>query len=288
MTEIRAVGVVGGGIMGSGIAEVCAIKGLNVTVCEANHSAASASRDRISRSFLHAVQRRKLTDTDADAATSRLTFTTEIDELASSDLVIEAVAENEGAKTDVFRTLDNIVADTDVILATNTSSIPITQIAAVTARPHRVLGIHFFNPVPVMNLVEIIPSVFSDEKLVRRAQFFVESTLGKQPIRAKDQAGFVVNALLVPYLVAAIRMLDDGIATAIDIDCGMTLGCAHPMGPLALADLIGLDTVMAVAESMYDEYRLPQYAPPPLLRRLVEAGILGKKVGQGFHSYVGS
>ncbi len=285
MTPISRAGVVGSGLMGSGIAEVCARAGIDVLVAEANASAVEAGRARIERSLARALRSGKLTDSEHDAALARISFTTDLDDFGDRELVLEAVAEDEQAKTEVFSRLDKVVESREAIFASNTSSIPIMRIAMATQRPQRVIGIHFFNPVPVLPLVEIVPSLFTDEDTDTRAEAFVTDVLGKTPIRAVDRAGFIVNALLVPYLLSAIRMLESSLASAADIDRGMVLGCAHPLGPLALADLIGLDTTKAVADSMYAEFKEPLYAPPPLLLRMVDAGLLGKKSGRGFYDY---
>ncbi|WP_413797059.1 3-hydroxybutyryl-CoA dehydrogenase [Streptomyces iranensis] len=282
--DIQRVGVVGGGLMGSGIAEVCARAGLDVLVAESGTDAAATARIRVETSLLRAADRHKLTAEEAEAALARLRLTTDLGDFADRDLVIEAVAEREEVKTSVFATLDKVVRRPDAILASNTSSIPLMRLGTATTRPAQVIGIHFFNPVPVLPLVELVPSLLTGDETEERARAFVSGALGKQVIRATDRAGFVVNALLIPYLLAAVRMLESGAATAADIDNGMTLGCAHPMGPLALADLIGLDTVAAIATSLYEEYKEPLYAPPPLLLRMVEAGLLGRKTGRGFHT----
>jgi 3-hydroxybutyryl-CoA dehydrogenase len=285
MSEITRVGVAGCGLMGSGIAEVCARGGLDVIVREIDSAAAEAGLARIEASLARAVRAGKITAEDRDAALARLTVTTRLEDLADRELVIEAATENPVVKAALFAELDRVVAGPDAILATNTSSIPIIQVAQATRRPERVVGLHFFNPVPVQRLVEVIPSVLTSPGVVERVTALVTKTLGKTTIKAPDRSGFVVNALLVPYLLAAIRMLDAGYATAEDIDLGMTLGCAHPMGPLRLADLIGLDTLKAVADSMYEEYKEPSYAAPPLLRRMTDAGLLGRKTGRGFYDY---
>jgi 3-hydroxybutyryl-CoA dehydrogenase len=282
---IERVGVVGCGLMGSGIAEVTARKGLDVIVAEVSQTALDNGRRRIEESTARAVANGKLADADRSALLERIVFTTELAELADRDLVIEAVAENEDAKTRVFSALDRIVESRDAILASNTSAIPIMKIGMATSRPEQVVGVHFFNPVPVLPLVELVPSLVTSEETIARAEQFAASTLGKTVVRAPDRAGFIVNALLVPYLLSAVRMLESGAASAADIDNGMTLGCAHPMGPLRLADLIGLDTVSAIAEAMYGEFKEPLYSPPPLLLRMVDAGLLGRKSGRGFHSY---
>jgi len=285
MSEITRVGVAGCGLMGSGIAEICARGGLDVIVREIDTAAAEAGLARIDASLARAVRAGKITAEDRDAALARLTVTTRLEDLADRELVIEAATENPVVKAALFAELDRVVAGPDAILATNTSSIPIIQVAQATRRPERVVGLHFFNPVPVQRLVEVIPSVLTSPGVVERVTALVTKTLGKTTIKAPDRSGFVVNALLVPYLLAAIRMLDAGYATAEDIDLGMTLGCAHPMGPLRLADLIGLDTLKAVADSMYEEYKEPVYAAPPLLRRMTDAGLLGRKAGRGFYDY---
>ncbi|WP_406301247.1 3-hydroxybutyryl-CoA dehydrogenase [Streptomyces sp. NBC_00885] len=285
MDDIERIGVVGCGLMGSGIAEVCALAGRNVVVLETSHAAAEAGLRRISRSLARATAAGKLSSTDRDAALARIETTTDMDRMADRDLVAEAVAENEAAKVDVFARLDATVKRPDAILATNTSSIPVIRLAAATGRPEQVIGLHFFNPVPVLPLVELVPSLLTGENTARRAEDFASEVLGKQVVRARDRAGFIVNALLVPYLLAAVRMVESGTASVEDIDRGMILGCAHPLGPLALIDLIGLDTTQAIAESMYEEFREPLYAPPPLLARMVDAGMLGRKTDRGFHTY---
>ncbi|MFI9649240.1 3-hydroxybutyryl-CoA dehydrogenase [Streptomyces sp. NPDC052040] len=287
MRDIERVGIVGCGLMGAGIAEVCARAGLPVTVVERDPAAARAGRQRITRSLDRAVERGGLDAERRDAAAALLTIDDDLDALHGHDLVIEAVAEDESLKLDVFARLDAAITDDHALLATNTSAIPVVRLAAATARPERVVGVHFFNPVPVLRLVELVPSLLTSPDTVARAEAFVTGVLGKEVVRTRDRAGFVVNALLVPYLLAAVRMVESGAATAEDVDRAMVLGCAHPLGPLALTDLIGLDTTRAIAESLYAEFREPQYAPPPLLSRMVEAGLLGRKSGQGFHTYDG-
>jgi 3-hydroxybutyryl-CoA dehydrogenase len=284
-TAISRVAVVGGGQMGAGIAEVCARAGLDTVVCETDSIAARAARERIAVSLERAVQRGKLDRISAEDALARMVFTGSLDDLADRQLVIEAVVENTEAKTDIFARLDKIVEDGEAILATNTSSIPVMRLGMATRRADRVLGLHFFNPVPVLPLVEIVSSLHTTQQTVAAVENFATHTLGKTVVRSQDRAGFVVNALLVPYLLSAIRMTESGFATLADVDAGMELGCAHPMGPLKLADLIGLDTVAAIAESLYEEFKEPLYAPPPLLQRMVEAGLLGRKSGRGFHTY---
>lgn len=283
--QIERVGVVGCGLMGSGIAEVCARAGLNVVVVDANDVAVKAGRERIESSLTNAVRRGKLDVESQQRALEALTFSADMSVLADRQLVVEAVTEAEDVKTAIFRSLDEIVDDAEVILASNTSSIPIMKLGMATRRPEHVVGLHFFNPVPVLPLVELVSSLVTSSETTQRAADFATDVLGKHVIHSKDRAGFIVNALLIPYLLASIRMLESGFATAEDIDTGMVQGCAHPMGPLALADLIGLDTTMAVAESLYKEFKEPLYAAPPLLSRMVEAGLLGRKSGRGFHNY---
>ena len=282
---IERVGVVGAGLMGAGIAEVCAKAGVNVTVCDINAAAVEAGRSRIETSLERAVNSGKLSDDARMASLAQISFVTDIGELADRQMVVEAVREFEDEKLDVFRNLGKIVIDEQAVLASNTSSIPIMKLAMATDRPEHVVGLHFFNPVPVMRLVELIPSIVTSSEVADRAEDFMVDTLGKRVIRSQDRAGFIVNALFVPYVLAAIRMLESGFASADDIDAGMVEGCSHPMGPLALADMIGLDTIEAVADSMYAEFKEPLYAPPPLLSRMVEAGLLGRKVGRGFFNY---
>jgi 3-hydroxybutyryl-CoA dehydrogenase len=284
-SEIARVGVVGCGLMGSGIAEVSARAGLDVVVVEADEPGVEAGRTRIEASLRQAVRRGKLPEEARVGTLARIRFAWEPDALADRQLVVEAVPELEPLKVETFRRIDKVLADDDAVLASNTSSIPIMKLAMATRRPEQVIGIHFFNPVPVLPLVELVPSLLTSPDTADRAASFASGTLGKHVIRSQDRAGFVVNALLIPYLLSSIRMLESGFATAEDIDAGMVQGCAHPMGPLALADLIGLDTVMAVAQSMYEEFKEPLYAPPPMLLRMVDAGLLGRKSGRGFHQY---
>ncbi|WP_394619011.1 3-hydroxybutyryl-CoA dehydrogenase [Lentzea sp. JNUCC 0626] len=281
--EIARVGVVGAGQMGAGIAEVCARAGLDVLVCEEHQLAADSGRERVLASLNRAVKAGKLDKAAAEQASWRLRFTTDLTEFADRQLVIEAVAEDERLKTELFTQLDKVVEDPAAILATNTSSIPVMRLAMATNRAAQVVGLHFFNPVPVLPLVEVVGSLLTSPSTVDRATRFATEVLGKQTIQARDRAGFVVNALLVPYLLSAIRMVESGFATAADVDRGMQLGCAHPMGPLRLTDLIGLDTVAAIADSLYEEFKEPLYSPPPLLLRMVDAGLLGKKTGRGFY-----
>lgn len=275
----------GAGLMGSGIAEVCARAGLDVMVREIDAAACERGRARIVGSLDRGVRSGKLEEAARDAALARLAFTTDLADLADRQLVVEAVVEDEALKTEVFTALDRHVTDPQAILASNTSSIPIMKLGIATSRPEQVIGIHFFNPVPVLRLVELVTSLLTSPDTSARAQAFAGDVLGKRVIRSQDRAGFVVNALLIPYILSAIRMMESGFATADDIDTGMVEGCNHPMGPLRLADLIGLDTTMAVAESLYTEFKEPLYAPPPLLSRMVEAGLLGRKSGRGFYDY---
>jgi 3-hydroxybutyryl-CoA dehydrogenase len=281
---MERVGVVGSGIMGAGIAEVAARSGCDVVVREVTAELAEAGRARIAASLDRAVSRGKLAAADRDATLGRVRTTNALDDLADRDLVIEAIVEDEPTKTAFYRELSGLVRP-DCVLASNTSSIPISRLAAAAQGPERVLGMHFFNPVPVLPLVELVPSLRTGQSTVDTARAFAEDRLGKKTVLCKDRAGFVVNALLVPYLLAAIRMVEAGVATAEDVDTAMVAGANHPMGPLALTDLIGLDTTAAVAVSMYEEFKEPLYAAPPLLLRMVEAGLLGRKSGQGFFSY---
>jgi 3-hydroxybutyryl-CoA dehydrogenase len=286
MTErIHRVGVVGCGLMGSGIAEVSARAQLDVVVVESSEETLSAGRKRVESSLARAVRAGKLSPEQQDAALARIQFSTLFEDLADRELVVEAILESEPEKLAVFDKLDRVVENPAAILASNTSSIPIMKLAMATKRPASVIGIHFFNPVPVLKLVELVTSLLTGEETSSRAEAFANEQLGKHVIRSKDRAGFIVNALLIPYLLSAIRMLESGFATPEDIDTGMVEGCAHPMGPLALTDLIGLDTTMAVAESLYEEFKEPLYASPPLLSRMVEAGLLGRKTGRGFYQY---
>ncbi len=281
----QRVGIVGCGLMGSGIAEVCARAGLDVVVVEQDPGAVDAGLERISRSLDRAVRAQKVSAEERETAAKRIRLTSEFGELADRELVVEAVFEDEAQKVEIFRRLDATVESREAILTSNTSSIPIMKLAVETGRPQQVCGLHFFNPVPVLDLVELVPSLLTSEDTVARVADFAESVLGKHVIHSQDRAGFIVNALLIPYILSAIRMVESGFATAEHIDAGMVKGCNHPMGPLALVDLIGLDTTMAVAESMYEEFKEPLYAPPPLLCRMVDAGLLGRKTGRGFFEY---
>ena len=283
--SISRVGIVGAGQMGSGIIEVCAKAGSDVKVWEANEEFLESGRARIEKSLDKAVSRGKLEQSARDEILGRISFTTKLEDFADRELVIEAIVENPEVKASVFSQLDEIVESDDAILASNTSSLPIQSIAAATKRPERVMGLHFFNPVPVLPLVEHVVTLTTGDVQSERAYEYASEALGKTVIRAKDRSGFIVNALLVPYILGAIRMLQDGIATAEDIDAGMVNGCAHPMGPLTLADMVGLDTIKFIADAMFDEYKEPTYAAPPLLKRMVEAGHFGRKSGRGFYDY---
>lgn len=281
---IERLGVVGGGQMGAGITEVAARGGTDVLVMEVNAELAERSLERITRSLDKAVDRGKLDSADRDSTLSRISFTTDLADFADRDLAIEAVTENETLKLDIFRALDAAMP-ADSILASNTSSIPITRLGAATDRPESVIGMHFFNPVPVMALMELVTTVRTDPAVAERAETYAQTILTKTVIRAQDRGGFVVNMLLVPYLLGGIRMYEAGVASREDIDAGMRLGANHPMGPLELSDFIGLDTMKLVADVLFDEFKEPLYASPPLLTRMVEAGLLGRKTGQGFYDY---
>ena len=270
--------------MGSGIAEVCARSGVDVTVVEVDPDRCEKSRESITRSLDRGVRGGHVSDEDRTAALEHLAFSTSLDDVAGADAAIEAIIEDEGLKRDMFRRLDELLPDAQ-FLASNTSSVPIMKLGAETSQPHKVIGLHFFNPVPVLPLVEIVHSIMTGDDAAGEARQFAEETLGKTCIDSQDRAGFVVNALLIPYLLSAIRMYESGFASKEDIDSGMKLGCAHPMGPLALSDLIGLDTLQAVADSLYEEFRDPASVAPALLNRMVEAGLLGRKSGRGFYDY---
>lgn len=271
--------------MGAGIAEATARAGVGVRVVETDVSSLDRGRERIGASLARAAKAGKITDADADEAMNRIAYSVDMGFLHDRQFVVEAIVESESEKIKVFQEMDSIVELENAVLASNTSSIPIMKLAIATTRPDRVLGVHFFNPVPVLPLVELVASLLTGTETIEVAHDFATAQLGKRVIRSKDRAGFIVNALLIPYILSAIRMLESGFATAEDIDLGMVNGCAHPMGPLALADLIGLDTTSAVADSLYEEFKEPLYSPPPLLARMVQAGLLGRKSGQGFHKY---
>ncbi|HEY6760396.1 MAG TPA: 3-hydroxybutyryl-CoA dehydrogenase [Baekduia sp.] len=280
------VGVVGAGFMGSGIAESTARAGIPVVVYEPEEAPLAASRERVDGSLERAVAGGKLDAGAASALLERITWTTDLKAVDGSDVVIEAIVEDPTVKGKVFREIDGWLAP-DALLASNTSSIPIAQIASWTRNPDRVLGLHFFSPVPVMKLVEVVVGLDTSADVVVRAHAFADA-IGKTPIRTKDRSGFIVNMLLVPYLMAAVRMYEDAFASREDIDNGMKLGAGHPMGPLTLCDFIGLDVLYAVCDSLYEEFKRPEYAPPPLLKRMVVSGHHGRKSGRGFYDYAGA
>jgi len=283
--QIEKVGVVGCGLMGSGIAEVTAKSGFDVLVREIDDEALEAGRKRIEKSMDRAVAKEKLSAEDRDAAWKRLSFTTSISDLADRDLVVEAIVEDPEIKNALFGELDDLCGE-QTIFASNTSSLTITDMAAATERPDRFVGLHFFNPVPVMKLVEVVRTIATSDETFDRAYAFSEA-LDKTPIAAKDNSGFVVNLLLVPYMLDAIRQLERGVASIEDIDTGMMLGCGYPMGPFTLCDFVGIDTLHKISEIMYDEYREERYAPPPLLKRIVSLGRYGRKTGKGFYDWSG-
>jgi 3-hydroxybutyryl-CoA dehydrogenase len=280
--NIESVAVLGGGFMGAGIAESASVAGLPVVIRELPEYLAAA-RTRLEKSMDSAVKRGKLDAAKRDAAVARVTFTSELKDVAGSDLVIEAVPENLALKVSIMKELNEIVSD-DTILASNTSSIPIAELAGTVSRPGRVVGLHFFSPVPVMKLVEIVRALDTGDETITAAKEFV-TRLGKQPIETKDRSGFIVNFLLTSYLMGAVRMYEEGFASREDIDAGMKLGAGHPMGPLQLCDFIGLDVLQAVCTSMFDEFKRDEYAPPPLMKRMIAAGRLGRKSGRGFYDY---
>jgi 3-hydroxybutyryl-CoA dehydrogenase len=282
---IERVGVVGAGQMGAGIAEVSLRAGVDVRIYEPTEALAEAGRGRIVSSLERGVSRGKLTEAQRDEALARLSVATDIADLADRQLVVEAIVEDAAVKAKVFAQLDEAITDPDAVLASNTSSIPIMKIAAATKNPSRVLGLHFFNPVPVLPLVELVPTLVTTDEALARVEQFAGETLGKKVVRCTDRSGFVVNALLVPFLLSAIRMAEAGVATVEDIDTAVVAGLSHPMGPLKLSDLVGLDTLKLIADSMFEEFKEPLYGPPPLLQRMVEAGQLGKKSGRGFYTY---
>lgn len=281
--EVRTVGVVGCGIMGSGIVEVCARAGMEVVFVEANDQLVARGREAVERSTARGVERGKLEEAARQEALSRITGTTEYKDLADADLVIEAVVEDPPTKRDVFSRLDELTPP-ESILASNTSSIPIVELASVTKRPDKVVGMHFFNPPPVMPLLEVVRSLTTSDETVDFARGMGDR-LGKTTVVAKDRAGFIVNYLLVPYLNFAAQMYEEGFASAEDIDRAVKLGLSHPMGPLALLDFIGIDTAVNVAEVLYEEFKEPLFAPPAILKRMVSAGWLGRKTGKGFYDY---
>ncbi|MET4048111.1 3-hydroxybutyryl-CoA dehydrogenase [Rhodococcus sp. 1163] len=283
--KIQRVGVIGIGQMGAGIAEVCARAHVDVLVYEQTRELTAAGRARILRSLDRGVSSGKITEREREQAAWRLRFTSDLSDFADRQLVVEAVLEDEKIKADIFAELDSVVTDPNAVLASNTSSIPIMKLGIATKSPDRVVGMHFFNPVPVLPLVELVTTLKTSQAVAERAEKFASEVLGKQVVRSADRSGFVVNALLVPYLLSAIRMVESGFATKEDVDKATVLGLAHPMGPLALADLVGLDTVKSIADSMYEEFKEPLFSAPPLLLRMVEAGLVGKKTGSGFYQY---
>jgi 3-hydroxybutyryl-CoA dehydrogenase len=283
MKEIRKVAVLGGGLMGSGIAQVSAAAGFATTVREVSEALGAKSRQTIEKSLAKGIERGKTTETERDKTLGNLKFVTDLKNLADADLFIEAVVEDLEVKNTLWGQLDKL-AGPDAIFASNTSSLTIIAMAAASGRPDRMLGLHFFNPVPLMKLVEVVRTITTSEETEQRALDFVRA-LGKEPIRAKDSSGFVVNLLLIPYMLDAINALESNVASVEDIDKGMQLGAGHPMGPFTLLDFVGLDTAYKIAGIMFEEYRDKRYAPPPLLKRMVLAGMLGKKSGKGFYDY---
>jgi 3-hydroxybutyryl-CoA dehydrogenase len=282
-SEIKSVAIVGGGFMGTGIAETAAVSGLRVMVRDVDEAALERARTRIDTSLARAVKGGKLDSEQARDAREMIDLTTDLEEIGGADLVLEAVPEDQRLKLDVMEAINHVVSD-DALVASNTSSIPIAELAQALRRPERVLGLHFFSPVPVMRLVEVVVALDTADEVITAARAFVER-LGKRPIETKDRSGFIVNMLLVPYLMAAVRMYEEEFASREDIDAGMRLGCGHPMGPLALCDFIGLDVLYAVCDSLYEEFKRDEYAPPPLMKRMVASGRLGRKSGRGFYDY---
>jgi 3-hydroxybutyryl-CoA dehydrogenase len=283
MSEIESVAVVGAGFMGTGIAESVAVAGMPVVVRDVDDASLARAGERIETSLARAVRGGKLDDEHARSARERIELTTHLEAIGQADLVVEAVPEDERLKLSVMEAIAG-VARPDAIVASNTSSIPIAELAQAVHAPSRVLGLHFFSPVPVMMLVEIVVALDTSEETIARSRRFIER-LGKRPIETKDRSGFIVNMLLVPYLMAAVRMYEEGFASREDIDNGMKLGCGHPMGPLTLCDFIGLDVLYAVCDSLYEEFKRDEYAPPPLMKRMVASGRLGRKSGRGFYEY---
>jgi 3-hydroxybutyryl-CoA dehydrogenase len=283
MPDISRVGVLGCGLMGSGIAQACATAGIPTVVRDVEQGLLAKGEAAIATSLGKLVEKAKLGAGKRDAALRHLSFTTQLEDVAGCDLIIEAVTEVLGLKNGLWRELDP-VSPPATIFASNTSSLSIGDMGAATARPDRFVGLHFFNPVPLMPLVEVVRAVATSSEVLERALAFVRQ-LGKEPIVARDRSGFVVNRLLVPYLLDAARALEQGVGSTADIDQGMRLGCGHPMGPLALLDFIGLDTAVRIGDIMYEEYRDPRFAPPPVVRRMVAAGMLGRKSGRGFYDY---
>jgi 3-hydroxybutyryl-CoA dehydrogenase len=285
VTNINRLGIVGAGFMGSGIAESAARAGVRVIVHDVADAYLDRSRDRVRTSMEQAVVRGKLAANERDEALARISWTTDLTDLAESELVVEAIVEDVAVKADLFARLDELLPAATII-ATNTSAIPIAGLAAATSRADRVLGMHFFSPVPVMALVEVVAGLQTAESTVESVEEFARR-LGKHPIRTKDRAGFVVSMLLIPYLISAVRMLEEGFATREDIDDGMRLGAGYPMGPLTLCDFIGIDVIASICDSLYEEFHRSEYAQPPLLKRMVASGYLGRKSGRGFYEYPG-
>ena len=283
MTEIRRVGVLGGGLMGSGIAQVSAQAGFDTVVRDVSEAIVQKSRESIEKVLAKGIEKGKVTAAERDAALSKLEFTVELGALAGCDIVIEAVVEDLDVKNAMWKDL-NEICPAKTIFASNTSSLTIAAMAAACGRPDRMLGLHFFNPVPLMKLVEVVRTITTSDETAETAFEFAKR-LGKEPVRAKDSSGFVVNLLLVPYMLDAIRALESGVASVEDIDKAMQLGAGHPMGPFTLLDFVGLDTTFKIAEIMFGEYREKRYAPPPLLKRMVIAGMYGRKSGRGFYDY---
>jgi 3-hydroxybutyryl-CoA dehydrogenase len=283
MAAIRKVGVLGCGLMGSGIAQVCAQAGYETVVREVSDDLVERGLGNIRKQLARQVEKGKITASDRDATLAHLRGTTRLDDLADRDLIIEAVVEDLEVKNEIWRTLDGVCAPS-TIFASNTSSLTIAEMAAATHRPERMVGLHFFNPVPVMQLVEVVRTIATDPEVFDTAFEFARS-LGKEPIACKDSSGFVVNLLLVPYMMDAIRALERGVASTLDIDTGMRLGTGHPMGPFALCDFVGLDTLDRIGGIMYDEYLQKRYASPPLLKRMISLGYFGRKSGRGFYDY---
>jgi 3-hydroxybutyryl-CoA dehydrogenase len=283
LSEIRKAGVCGAGLMGNGIAQTCATAGFDVVLMEVADAPLQRGVQSITKSLDKFVEKQKLALAERDAILSRITPTTNVADLKDCDLVIEAIVENVEAKTNLFQQLDDLLAP-HAIICTNTSSLCVIELAAKTKRPNRVAGLHFFNPVPIMKLVEVVKTIATTQDVVD-ALFDFARKLGKEPILAKDTTGFVVNRLLVPYLLYAIKVYEEGLASKEDIDKGMKLGCGYPMGPLELLDFVGLDTTYYIAQIMFDEFKDPMMAPPPLLKRMVLAGQYGRKTGKGFYDY---
>lgn len=281
--KIETVGVLGCGLMGAGIAEVCAAAGYRVLVREISDELFDRGKSKIAGSLDRQVKKGLISEADKDATLGRIQGVIELSKLASCDLVIEAIVENLDDKRQVFQALGEHLGD-DAILASNTSSLTITQLAMTTRRPDRFLGLHFFNPVPRMQLVEVVKTLVSDAAVVEQGMEFVRS-LGKEPVECRDNSGFIVNRLLVPYMLDAIRAFEEGVGSVEDIDKAMQLGCGYPMGPFTLLDFVGLDTTLYIANIMFDEYREKRFAPPPLLKQMVQAGRFGRKSGHGFYAY---